>query len=204
MEALTSKLGRILAAYGGWGIFASSFLDSTFVPMPGLNDLLLLHLSSRRPALALLYVLQCTLGSLLGCYVVYGLGRGGGSLFRRGRATKTVESADSNAKVKAARRWLERNDFVSVLVFSLLPPPAPFKVLVATAGVLRVNALRFGLALLVGRGFRFGAEGFLGARYGAQAEAYVQHHVAWVSLLFAAVVILGTLAYQRLLKSPGR
>ncbi len=198
MEALTSKLGRILATYGGWGVFAVSFLDSTFVPMPGFNDLLLLHLCSRRPALAPLYVLQCTLGSLLGCYIVYGLGRGGGRLFRRGRATKNVESADSGAKVKAVRRGLERNDFVSVLVFSLLPPPAPFKVLVATAGALRVNPLRFGLALLVGRGLRFSVEGWLGARYGAQAEAYVRHHLGPVSLALAIVIAVGTLAFRRL------
>jgi len=200
MRTLAAKLGKILAAYGGWGILAVSFLDSTFVPMPGVNDLLLLHFCSKRPDLALVYALQCTLGSVLGCYVVYGLGKGGGRLFRRGRATKTGGSADGSAKVKAARRWLERNDFVSVLVLSLLPPPAPFKVLVATAGALGVNPVRFGLALVVGRGLRFVAEGWLGAHYGAQAEVYVRHHLPSVSLVLAAVVILGTLVYRRLQK----
>ena len=216
MQTLAAKLGQMLAAYGGWGILATSFLDSTFVPMPGFNDLLLLHLSSRRPALALVYALQCTLGSVLGCYVVYGLGKGGGSLFRRGRTAKAIEPEDGSGsppfnrlrapsevegrRLSAARRWLERNEFVSVLVLSLLPPPAPFKVLVATAGALGVNRLRFGLALAVGRGLRFGAEAWLGACYGAQAETYVRHHVGPVSLAVAVVAILGTLAYRRLQK----
>ena len=197
MKTLTAKLGPILVGYGGWGIFAASFLDSTFVPMPGFNDLILLHLSSRRPTLALVYALQCTLGSLLGCYVIYGLGKGGGSLLRRSRATKNA-ATESSARLETARHWLERNDFISVLVMSLLPPPAPFKVFVVTAGALRVGPLRFGLALFVGRGLRFAAEAWLGARYGAQAETYLQHHVGRVSLALAAAVILGTLLYRRL------
>jgi membrane protein YqaA with SNARE-associated domain len=218
MRNFAAKLTLMLAAYGGWGIIATSFLDSTFVPMPGFNDLFLLHLSSRRPSLALVYAVQCTLGSLLGCFVVYGLGRGGGDLmWRRARArlcgagrrsaqeraplAPAVESEEGGTKVRTAQRWLERNDFAFILVLSLLPPPAPFKVLVATAGALRVNPVRFGLALLLGRGLRFSAEGLLGARYGAQAESYVRHHIGWVSLLCAIVVILGTVLYGQLRKT---
>ena len=48
MKSFAAKLEQTLAAYGAWGILVTSFLDSTFVPMPGFNDLLLLHLSSRR------------------------------------------------------------------------------------------------------------------------------------------------------------
>jgi membrane protein YqaA with SNARE-associated domain len=210
MKTFAAKLGQLLAAYGAWGILATSFLDSTFVPMPGFNDLLLLHLSSRRPSLALVYALQCTLGSLLGCYVVYGLGRGGRSLFRRRRAagpeSEGVAAATARpkpAKTDIAQRWLQRNDFVSVLVMSLLPPPAPFKIFVFTAGALRMNPLRFGTALAIGRGFRFVAEAWLGARYGAQAEAYIQHHVGRVSLALAVAVTLGTLIYRRVQKSAG-
>lgn len=206
MKAFAAKLGGILAAYGGWGILATSFLDSTFVPMPGFNDLLLLHLSGRRPALALVYALQCTLGSLLGCYLMYVLGRGGGMLFRREHAAimSSAEVPRDAARQSpfraAALRWLRRNDFISVLVMSLLPPPAPFKVFVVTAGALGVNPLRFGLALLLGRGSRFVAEGILGARYGAQAETYVQHHIGRVSLVLAAAVTLGALVYRELRK----
>jgi len=208
VKTFAAKIERLLAAYGAWGILATSFLDSTFVPMPGFNDLLLLHLSSRRPALAFVYALQCTLGSLLGCYVVYGLGRGGGSLFRRSRVGKpgaeevaATAGQSTPGKTGTAQRWLERNDFVSVLVMSLLPPPAPFKVFVFTAGALRMNPARFGAALAIGRGFRFVVEAWLGARYGAQAETYIQHHVGRVSLGLAVAVILGTLIYRRLQKS---
>lgn len=225
MKSFATKLGLILSAYGGWGILATSLLDSTFVPMPGFNDLLLLHLSSQRPALALVYALQCTVGSLLGCYVMYGLGRGGGSLFRKRRVAGTdvaepndrstsarptasalsLEQESNSVQLAASpasstRLWLERNDFVSVLVMSLLPPPAPFKVFVTTAGVLRMNPLRFGLALFVGRGARFAAEAMLGARYGADAEVYIRHHVGRASMIAIVIIVLCTLAYRRLLR----
>ena len=85
---------------------------------------------------------------------------------------------------------------MAVLVASLLPPPAPLKVFILTAGVLRVNAINFGLALLVGRGLRFAADAWLGARYGVQAEDYLRHNLGWASLA-AVIVIVGLALLQR-------
>jgi uncharacterized membrane protein YdjX (TVP38/TMEM64 family) len=127
------------------------------------------------------------LGSVCGAYLLYGIARGGGKFFFR----KTTPHA-----VTHAHRWLERNEFVAVLVASILPPPAPYKVFVLTAGLLRVNAVRFGLALLVGRGLRFAADAWLGARYGVQAEDYLRHNLGWASLA-AATVIVGLALLQR-------
>lgn len=183
----------MLALYGGWGLLGISFLDSTFVPLPGLNDLLLLHLSSQHPERALLYALASTIGSVAGAYLIYGLARGGATFLWRRR---------SSASMNRAHEWLERNEFASILVASLLPPPAPFKVFLITAGALRVNAARFGLALAMGRGLRFGVEAYLGARYGAQAEAYLKANFVWASLIVASVVILVSLAYRRLARRP--
>ena len=92
-----------------------------------------------------------------------------------------------------ARRWLERNDFVAMLVMCLLPPPAPMKIFVITAGALRMNALHFGVALLLGRSLRFAADAWLGARYGAQGEAYLKKNIGWVSLVTILLVIVLTL-----------
>jgi len=53
-----------------------------------------------------------------------------------------------------------------------------------------MNALRFGAALLVGRSLRFLAEAWLGAHYGAQAEAYVKKNITWASLVAILLVIV--------------
>jgi membrane protein YqaA with SNARE-associated domain len=187
LKSLSAKVGHVLVLYGGWGLFAMSFLDSSLIPFPVVNDLALIVMASKRPAWWPFYALASTLGSVCGAYLLYGIARGGGKFIFR----KTTPQA-----VTHARRWLERNDFVAVLVASILPPPAPYKVFVLTAGLLRVHALNFGLALLVGRGLRFGAEAWLGARYGVQAEDYLRHNLGWASLAIV-IVIVGLALLQR-------
>jgi membrane protein YqaA with SNARE-associated domain len=193
LKSLFAKLGQVLALYGGWGLLGISFLDSSFVALPTANDLLLIHLSSQRPERALLYALASTVGSVAGAYVIYGLARGGARfLWRR----------QSSAAMTRAHRWLERNEFVSILVMSLLPPPAPFKAFVIAAGALRVNAPRFGVALLAGRGLRFASEALLGARYGVQAEAYLKQHLVWASLVAVGLVVGITVLRRKLARRP--
>jgi membrane protein YqaA with SNARE-associated domain len=179
LKSLASRLGHVLALYGG-GLLVISFLDSSFIPFPGINDLALIVLASQHPARAPFYALLSTLGSLLGCYVMYGIARGGGRL-AGGRSAPN--------KGNRARHWLERNDFVAMLAMCLIPPPAPLKIFVIAAGALRMNALRFGAALLVGRSLRFAAEAWLGARYGAEAEAYLRRNLTWASLVTILIVI---------------
>jgi len=188
MKSLTAKLGQFLALYGGWGLLSISFLDSSILSLPLVNDLLLIHLAARHPERVVLYAMQSTVGSILGAYLTYFVARGGGKYLLR---------KFSAGKIARAQHWLDRNDFVSVLVASLLPPPAPFKVFLIAAGILRVNPVRFGTALLVGRGARFLAEGYLAALYGLRAEQYLKDNLAWVSLV-VVVVVAGTVVHRRL------
>jgi len=186
-NSLSSRIGHVLALYGG-GLFVLSFLDSSFMPLPGLNDVALIVLASKHPARAPFYALLSTVGSLLGCYVVYGIARGGGRLAGGGKRAST--------KTNRARRWLEQNDFVSMLVMALLPPPAPLKFFVIAAGALRMNMVNFGAALLVGRSLRFAAIAWLGAHYGAEAEAYLKKNLTWASLVTIVLVIVLTLIFR--------
>jgi membrane protein YqaA with SNARE-associated domain len=187
LKSLSAKLGHFLLLYGGWGLFAMSFLDSSLVPFPGVNDLALILMASQRPVRWPLYALASTLGSVCGSYLLYGAARGGRKFF--GRKVTSQE-------MSRARRWLERNEFAAILVATILPPPAPLKVFILTAGALRVNAVRFGLAFLLGRGLRFAADGWLGARYGATAEVYLRHNLRWTSLALI-VLIAGLVLVQR-------
>jgi membrane protein YqaA with SNARE-associated domain len=192
LKNLSTRVGQFLALYGVWGLFGISLLDSSFIPLPGLNDLLLIHFSAQRPQRALLYALASTLGSVAGAYVIYGLARGGARFLWKNQPSKALARA---------HRWLERNEFVAILAASLLPPPAPFKAFVLTAGALRVSATQFGLALLVGRGLRFGAEALLAARYGPRAGAYLKANYVAASLIVAGLIIAGAIIYRRRAKN---
>ena len=180
LKSISLKLGHILVLYGGWGLFAMSFLDSSLIPFPVVNDLALIVMASKRPALWPLYALASTLGSVGGAYLLYGIARGGGKFLFRKATPQSITNA---------QHWLERNDFLAILVAALLPPPAPYKVFVLTAGLLRVDAIHFGLALLVGRGLRFAAEAWLGAHYGVQGQDFVRHNMGWTSLAIVLVVV---------------
>ena len=215
LKSLSLKLGHVLALYGGTGLFAMSFLDSSFVPFPGINDLGLIVLASQHPARAPFYALISTLGSLLGCYVIYGIGRGAEKKLAEGRSPSTKGASAPSTKGTSApstkwtralstkgtsvRRWLERNDFVTMLVISLLPPPAPLKISVITAGALRMNPLHFGFALLLGRSLRFAADAWVGVRYGAKGEAYLKKNIGWISLV-TILIIIGLTLLSRWLK----
>lgn len=192
LKSISAKLGQILLVYGGWGLFAMSFLDSSLIPFPVVNDLALIVMSSRRPERWPLYALATTLGSVAGAYLLYGIARGGAKFIWRKMTPSSMAQA---------QHWLERNEFVAVLVASILPPPAPLKVFLLTAGLLRINMVRFGLALLVGRGLRFGAEAYLGARYGLQAQGYLRHNLGWASLLVIAVIV-GFVFLKRVMERP--
>ncbi|MGD0128708.1 MAG: VTT domain-containing protein [Terriglobia bacterium] len=185
-NSLSSRIGHALALYGG-GLFFLSFLDSSFIPFPGINDIALIVLASKHPARSPFYALLSTLGSLLGCFVMYGIARGGGRLAGGKR---------SSTKRNRARRWLEQNEFVSMLVMALLPPPAPLKFFVIAAGALRMNMVNFGAALLVGRSLRFAAIAWLGAHYGAEAEAYLKKNLTWASVVTIVLVIALALIFR--------
>ena len=71
-------------------------------------------------------------GSMAGCLALHYLGRKGGEALVRKRFT--------GDKIERALAALQRYGVMAVLVPSLLPPPAPFKIFVLLAGVAGISA----------------------------------------------------------------
>jgi len=171
----------IVASAGGLGLFLIGFLDSSFVPFPVINDLMVADLSMQRPALMPYYATMATLGSVVGCVVLYFIAKKGGeALFHKQAGPRAAQ----------IRRWMDRNGFVSVLVAALLPPPTPFKIVVLAAPVCGVPLRNFTLALLLARSLRYFAVGILAVRYGAAVIPYMLQHKFQVSGVTLAVVIV--------------
>ena len=78
------------------------------------------------------YVAMTVAGSVAGCLALHYLGRKGGEALVRKRFT--------GEKVERAMAALQRHGVMAVLVPSLLPPPAPFKIFVLLAGVAGISA----------------------------------------------------------------
>ena len=199
LSYVTAGLSTFLARYGGLGLFSLSFLDASVLGLPLINDLLLIHLCARRPIWTMLYVAESTAGSMLGSYLLFYFARAGRRLWRRSSKSSTPQAAEpgaagASAKPNRFERWVERNDFASIVVGSLLPPPIPFKAFPVAAGVTHMDPRRFVLALMLGRGVRFGIEGWIGALYGAEAETYLRAHfvaTSWISVALLVIMMAG-------------
>jgi membrane protein YqaA with SNARE-associated domain len=187
MKAVMFWARGMVAAFGGLGLFVVAFLDSSFVSLPEINDILVVWMVAKHKELFLYYAAMATLGSLAGCFVLYGLAYKGGEAFARKRA----KSAGLEQGVSGIRRY----GFLALLIPSLLPPPAPFKVFVLGAGLARVNPASFGLALVVGRGLRYLIVALLAVWYGDTALRYIEAHGRGAALAATAVLLLSAVGF---------
>jgi len=175
-------LQTTVASSGGLGLFTIGFLDSTFLPFPSVNDLLLMGLSIAVPSRMFYYATMSTLGSLIGCVVLYAIARKGGEAAFHQHAGK---------RAAAIRHWIEHYGFVSLMIAALLPPPTPFKFFVIAAGALGMTLRPFVLAIVVARAVRFYGEGYFAVRYGQSAiQLLGQHKLAFVLVSVTGVLLL--------------
>ncbi|MGC1618885.1 MAG: VTT domain-containing protein [Candidatus Acidiferrum sp.] len=179
LNSWKQKIVVFAGGLGAPGLFLISFLDSSVLSFPIINDLLLIELSMQHPARMPLYALMAAAGSVLGCVVLYFLARLGGEAYFHRKA---------GARALAIRHWVERNGFGGMLVAALLPPPTPFKVFVFAAGVFEAPVFGFTSAVTLARLFRYFGEGYLAVRYGADAMPYLAAHKLQVTVLAIAVV----------------
>ncbi len=181
LPGIRDKIVATVGALGGTGLFLISFLDSSVLTFPVINDLLLVDFSIRNPTGMPYYALMATLGSVAGCVLLYFIARKGGeALFHR-------HAGPHAAGVKA---WIEHNGFISVLIAALLPPPTPFKVFVIAAGVFEVPLRSFVAALTLARAFRYFGVGFLAVRYGERAKHYLRDHTLVLTSIVLGLVLL--------------
>ena len=179
---LPQWLQTTVAASGGAGLFVIAFLDSTFIPFPSVNDLLLMGLSIDFPARMLYYATMSTLGSVSGCLVLYAIARKGEEAAFHRRAGK---------RGAAIRHWIERYGFVSTVVAALLPPPTPFKLFVLAAGALGMGLRSFAIAIAIARAVRFYGEAYFAVRYGHDAvRLLADHKLVFLLGSIAGVVLL--------------
>ncbi len=176
------QVSQYLLAFGPFGLFAVALLDSALIPMPGGPDAVMILLAAARPGWLLFYAAAATLGSTLGCVILYYISR---------RAGRRALARFSPAKQARVKELVDRYDVLAVLIAAVLPPPFPFKLFVVTAGVFRLSVVRFALAVAAGRAFRFVLEGYLAAHYGARAKDMLAEYYPVVGIGLAVLLIIG-------------
>ena len=187
MARIVAWVQAFALGIGGPGLFLVAFLDSSFLSLPEINDLLVVMLVVEHKARMPYYALMATLGSVAGCLVLYGLGRRGGEALVRRRF--------GGPRMTRALALSKRYGVFAVAVPAILPPPAPFKIFVLLAGVAAVPVWRFAVTIAVARGFRYFAVGALSVRYGEDAIAFIEANGRAVALVLVGLLVAGGLVW---------
>jgi membrane protein YqaA with SNARE-associated domain len=186
MSGFANWIQSTALALGGPGLFLVAFLDSSFLSLPEINDLLLMWMVTQHKSRMPYYAIISLGGSLAGCLVLFYIGRA---------SEHWVARRFSAERLERAMKAFQRYGLMAVLIPSLLPPPAPFKVFVLLAGVAGIGVPSFSLAIIIGRGIRYFGEGLLAMWYGEQAVDYVAANGRPIALGLVTLLAIALAAY---------
>ena len=179
----TLLLVALLKPLGIWGAGAIALIDSSTIPVP--MDLLIATYIWNDRQHAALYVLMGAIGSAIGGLLPFLLGRAGGELFLLKRIDR--------ARYEQLRDRFEKQEFLALMIPSMLPPPTPWKMFVFAAGVFEMRVAPYMAAVTLGRTVRFGILAVLTVRYGPGAVNLVQYamhrHVRGVLTVLGLVIV---------------
>lgn len=170
-----------LLKMGAWGLGAVAILDSSSVPVP-MDAILALYVWNDKRHFWV-YCLVAATGSAIGGLLPYGLGRAGGELFLLKRVNR--------ARFDQLRDRFQRQEFLAVMIPSMMPPPAPWKVFIFASGVFEMKVAQFLLAVLAGRMVRWLVLSVLVLKLGPGAVDLVAKHALATVLAMGALAVGG-------------
>ena len=174
----------LLPALMKWGILgvgAIAVLDSSSIPVP-MDAILGLYVWNDKRHFWV-YCLMAAAGSALGGLLPYGLGRAGGELFLLKRINRV--------KFEQMRDRFQRQEFLAVMIPSMMPPPAPWKMFIFASGVFEMRIPVFLLAVFVGRMLRWLALSLLVLKLGPGAVDLVARHAVPVVIAVGVLAVIG-------------
>ena len=190
VHAYSEWIKHILLPLGPWGMLAFAAVDGSFLGMP-LDAIFVGYVYNDRSRF-LMYVLLGSAGSALGSIVLYVVGYTGGEVLLRKRL--------SPVRFEKIHESFNRHEFWALMFPAMLPPPAPFKIVVLAAAAFEMNFAHFLLAIFAGRFVRFLIEALLTLWFGPQIVTLTgnlfAHHFVGI-LVGVGVIVAGWLIWRR-------
>jgi membrane protein YqaA with SNARE-associated domain len=175
----------ILKPFGFWGAGALALIDAGAFPVP--MDLILATYVWADKKHFYLYVIASAAGSAVGGLVFFLLGRAGGELFLMKRIDRV--------RYDQLRDRFEKQEFLAMMIPSILPPPTPWKLFVIAAGVFEMKLSTFLTAVFAGRVIRNLITAILTIEYGPE----IVHMAARLATRHRVVLVVGSVALLALL-----
>ena len=166
-----------------WTLIAVAFAESSFFPIP--PDAMLIPMSLARPDRAFRFAAWCTLASVVGGVVGYGIG----ALLYDSVGAWLIHLYGYGDKVEAFREAYTQWGAWIILLKGLTP--IPYKIVTITSGFAGYNFGLFVVLSVITRGARFFVLAFLLNRYGAAARHIIEKQLGLWTLGLAAVVVIG-------------
>src|SRR5499427_871699 len=169
--------------YALWLMGFVSFVESSFFPVP--PDVMLIPMSLAQPKRAWTYATVCTLTSVAGGVLGYGIG----ALLYDSVGHWLISFYGLGDKVEAFREGYARWGSLIILLKGVTP--IPYKIVTITSGFAGYNIVLFVLLSIITRGARFFLAAILFNRYGDWIRARVEEHLGLAVAILAAVLVLG-------------
>jgi membrane protein YqaA with SNARE-associated domain len=183
-------MAQAASPYALWILAAIAFLESSLFPIP--PDVLLIPMVIAAPRRAWLIAGVCTVSSVVGGLVGYGIG----ALLFDAVGQPVLDFygyADKFAQFRGSY-----NDWGAWIVFGAGLTPFPYKVITIASGVTGLNLATFMIASVLARGLRFFLVTALLWYFGAPIKRFIERNLGWLTVLFF-VLLLGGFLLLRLL-----
>jgi membrane protein YqaA with SNARE-associated domain len=175
--------------YVGWVLFLLAVVEPCVFPTP--PDILMLPAVLARRDKAYTYAAICTLGSLTGALIGYGIG----ALAMATIGNRIVNIYDLHDALQHSRAGFHEWGTLLIIAKASVPfIPVPFFLVVIASGVFHFSLLKLIGAVAAVRATRFSLEAWLLRRFGEPIRYFIEHHLNWIvvvgmTLLIAWVVM---------------
>lgn len=192
-ETLVNETAKFVGEAGLPGIFALMALSSACIPIPSEVVMLFAGFAVADPAQAgtthhmttLGIILAGVLGTIVGSWVAYGVGRGGRlELFERHGARFHM----GPAQIEKADRWFSRHGDPVVAFGRVIPVVRAFVSL--PAGIARMPVIRFTVYSLIGTVFWVIPLALAGEALGSDWKT-ARKAFEWVDYVLVALIVVG-------------
>lgn len=169
---------KLLIDYGIIGIIIAAFLEPILMPFP--VEFVFIPVSLINPSNSLFYSVVLVLFSTFGSIIGYNVGvKAGRPILKKAVSEKTIDKIEDLYK---------KNAFLTILtsVFT----PIPFEAYVLSAGIFKIDIVKFILAILLSRGIRYITQGVLISFFGKDMLFMMKNYLWIVGLvIFTGIII---------------
>jgi membrane protein YqaA with SNARE-associated domain len=183
-------LGWAKTPYGAIALFVLAFCESSFFPIAPDVLLIVLVLGAKNKAFG--YATNCTVGSILGAFLGYGIG-----YFLWWDADKSfsplamfffeqIPGFTQNVFFEI-KTLFEKWDFWIIFIAGVTP--IPYKLFTVSGGAFQIDLTMFTLASVIGRGARFFLIAYLLWKFGEAIKLFIEKYFNMIAIGIAVIFI---------------